>query len=43
MDGHCFYFTASGSRNIAPHFWEGMQTAKQGDRMGMLLDPYQGR
>jgi hypothetical protein len=36
VDGHCFYCTCSG------HDWEGRQGAKQGDRIGLLLDLGQG-
>ena len=43
VDGHCFYFTNSGSRMPGVHEWEGRQDArKQGDRIGMLLDLDQG-
>jgi hypothetical protein len=44
VDGHCFYWTYSGSRHPGPnHNWKGMQDAReQGDRIGMLLDLDQG-
>ncbi len=42
MDGHCFYYTGRGRRFPGNSIWEGMQTAKQGDRIGMLLDLDQG-
>ena len=43
VDGHCFYFTGSGSRLPGRIGWEGRQTAReQGDRIGMLLDLDQG-
>ncbi len=51
VDGHCFYWTVSGGRYpprqthwgaLGGIEWEGQQTAKQGDRIGMLLDLDQG-
>jgi hypothetical protein len=42
VDGHCFYGTGSGWRYPGARDWEGMQNAKQGDRIGMLLDLDQG-
>ena len=43
VDGHCFYFTADdGICCPGPSNWEGSQSAKQGDRIGMLLDLDQG-
>ena len=43
VDDHCFYHTHSGHHLPSYSRWEGMQTArKQGDRIGMLLDLYQG-
>ena len=50
QDGHCFYRTDTGHCYPAysgydpdPGYdWEGVQTAKQGDRIGMLLDLDQG-
>ena len=43
VDGHCFYYTASGLRFPGYRDWEGMQAAReQGDRIGMLLDLDQG-
>jgi hypothetical protein len=42
VDDHCFYYTHSGRRYPAPHNWEGMQDAKEGDRIGLLLDLDQG-
>ena len=42
VDGHCFYRTATGDRFPGNHDWEGRQTAKQGDRIDMLLDLDQG-
>eukprot|EP01046_Picozoa_sp_COSAG06_P003938 COSAG06_NODE_158_length_21760_cov_36.036979_6_plen_319_part_00 len=46
VDGHCFYDTYGGERcpECVPglHDWEGMQTAEEGDRIGMLLDLDQG-
>jgi hypothetical protein len=41
-DGHCFYYTYTGRLYPAPHNWEGMQGAREGDRIGMLLDLDQG-
>jgi hypothetical protein len=39
VDGHCFYYTASGDCYPSLSEWEGMQSAmKQGDRIGLLLD-----
>ena len=37
-DGHCFYYANSGS--LLPDFndWEGMRSAQEGDRVGLLLD-----
>ena len=41
--GHCFYFTYDdGSRYPGYRKWQGMQPAKTGDRIGMLLDLDQG-
>lgn len=48
-DGHCFYWTDSGQcwlnsadscamENRTPTMWEGMQDAKAGDTIGLLLD-----
>jgi hypothetical protein len=42
VDGHSFYSTFDGIRSPAPHNWEGIQGAKRGDRVGMLLDLDQG-
>jgi hypothetical protein len=45
VDGHCFYLTYTGThgaRYPGLRHWEGMQGAKQGDRIGMLLDLDQG-
>ena len=43
MDGHCFYdAAANGLRYPDFHRWEGMQGARRGDRIGMLLDLDQG-
>jgi hypothetical protein len=49
VDGHCFYYTGNGLRYPGRLGWEGarnwaivMQGAKQGDRIGMLLDLDQG-
>ena len=42
VDGHCFYFMHEGSRWPGESDWEGMQVARQGDRIGMLLDLDQG-
>ena len=42
VDGHCFYTTGDGTRLPGYSDWEGMQGAKQGDRIGMLLDLDQG-
>ena len=42
VHGHCFYATYDGSRYPGGSAWEGLQTAKQGDRIGMLLDLDQG-
>ncbi len=41
VDGHCFYNTYRGRRFPGGIDW-GMQGAKQGDRIGMLLDLDQG-
>ena len=41
-DGHCFYATGNGRRFPGYNDWEGMQAARQGDRIGMLLDLDQG-
>ena len=40
--GVAIYYTVNGKRHPGAHNWEGMQTAKQGDRIGMLLDFDQG-
>eukprot|EP01046_Picozoa_sp_COSAG06_P032103 COSAG06_NODE_3183_length_5718_cov_83.394910_4_plen_336_part_00 len=42
VDGHCFYAVGSGSRYPAQHDWEGRQYAREGDRIGLLLDLDQG-
>ena len=44
VDGHCFYMYSEvdGRRSPGYSAWEGRQTAKQGDRIGMLLDLDQG-
>jgi hypothetical protein len=42
VDGHCFYQTWSGSHFPGYHNWEGIQSATEGDRIGMLLDLDQG-
>ena len=41
-DGHCWYSTVDGRREPGCDLWEGTQTARQGDRIGMLLDLDQG-
>ena len=46
VPGHCFYFTHTGhhcspGKNRRQH-WEGMQRARKGDRIGLLLDFDQG-
>ena len=43
VQGHSFYSTFNGTRY--PHdsrYWEGMQSAREGDRIGLLLDLDQG-
>eukprot|EP01046_Picozoa_sp_COSAG06_P023006 COSAG06_NODE_1811_length_8317_cov_7.969944_5_plen_332_part_00 len=43
VDGHCFYYTGSGSCCPGHHDWEGRQGAvEDGNRIGMLLDLDQG-
>eukprot|EP01046_Picozoa_sp_COSAG06_P023378 COSAG06_NODE_1852_length_8164_cov_4.582275_6_plen_289_part_00 len=43
VDGHCFYYTASGSCCPGYCDWEGRQIAREvGDRIGVLLDLDQG-
>jgi hypothetical protein len=42
VDGHCFYWTADGQRFPGRHDWEGMQGAREGDCIGLLLDLDQG-
>jgi hypothetical protein len=42
VDGHCFYDTYDGQRYPGGHDWEGKQGAREGDRIGMLLDLDQG-
>jgi hypothetical protein len=42
VDGHCFYTAYSGLRCPGSYRWEAKQDAKQGDRIGMLLDLDQG-
>ena len=39
---HCVYYTADGSCWPDGSHWQGMQDAKEGDRIGMLLDLDQG-
>jgi hypothetical protein len=38
VQGHCFYNAYNGERYPGDSDWEGMQAAKQGDRIGLLLD-----
>jgi hypothetical protein len=38
VQGHCFYSTGTGRRNPGNIGWEGMQSAKKNDRIGLLLD-----
>ena len=40
--GHCFYLTNGGYNFPGPIGWEGQHGAKEGDRIGMLLDLDQG-
>ena len=40
--GHCFYCMEDGCRLPGNGDWHGMQNAKEGDRIGMLLDLDQG-
>jgi hypothetical protein len=42
VDGHCFYTAYSGFRYPDMHSWEGVQSATEGDRIGLLLDLDQG-
>ena len=45
QQGHCFYFTHTGHRTSDGHpqeHWEGMQRARRGDRIGLLLDCDEG-
>ena len=42
VDGHCLYWTYFGRHWPGNSHWEGMQPARQGDRIGMLLDLDQG-
>ena len=42
VDGHCFYYTYTGTRFPDNSNWEGRQPAKPGDRIGMLLELDQG-
>jgi hypothetical protein len=45
VDGHCFYDTHSGRRcpgRPGRQDWEGMLDAREGDRIGMLLDLDEG-
>jgi hypothetical protein len=42
LDGHCFCVTLDGTRFPAQQDWEGRQHAREGDRIGMLLDLDQG-
>ena len=38
VQGHCFYNTYTGSRYPGRSDWQGMQSAKKNDRIGLLLD-----
>jgi hypothetical protein len=38
VQGHCFYNTYNGRRFPGNSNWEGMQPAKEGDRIDLLLD-----
>eukprot|EP01044_Picomonas_judraskeda_P012922 COSAG03_NODE_1903_length_3376_cov_1.008239_2_plen_375_part_00 len=38
VQGHSFYATANGTRFPGRSAWDGMQTAEEGDRIGLLLD-----
>jgi hypothetical protein len=40
--GHCLYYSLSGKRWPDNGAWEGMQPAREGDRIGLLLDLDQG-
>jgi hypothetical protein len=42
VHGHCFYDTFDGHCLPRDDTWEGMQGAREGDRIGMLLDLDQG-
>ena len=42
LDGHCFYRTNDGKCQPGNFVWEGMQSAWEGDCIGMLLDLDQG-
>eukprot|EP01046_Picozoa_sp_COSAG06_P049167 COSAG06_NODE_7511_length_2479_cov_8.699580_4_plen_297_part_00 len=43
VDGHCFYYTHSGTRYPGARDWKGKQSAEEeGDRIGLLLDLDQG-
>jgi hypothetical protein len=39
---HCFFYAGSGVKFPGNHEWEGMQSARMGDRVGLLLDLDQG-
>jgi hypothetical protein len=38
VQGHSFYSTFNGTRYPDDSYWEGMQSAREGDRIGLLLD-----
>lgn len=42
IDGHCFYDTRAGCRYPGPARWSGCQGARDGDRIGLLLDLKEG-
>jgi hypothetical protein len=42
VNGHCFYYTYHGCHFPGYNGWEGMQGARDGDRIGLLLDLDQG-
>lgn len=46
VPGHCFYNMTDGNRlpgTFGCHDWDGMQSAEEGDRIGLLLDLDEGK
>ena len=42
QEGHCYYYTGNGRRFPGGHDWDGRAGAKEGDRIGLLIDMEEG-